>query len=128
MSSHVFGPKNGPILVDAEISGPFGRVVLKLALDTGATTSLVNRSTLLSLGFNPDDAAQRIRMTTGSAVESVPLVVLTRLTALGQHRFGFPVIAHNLPPSSALDGLLGLDFLRDRVLTLDFQAGTITLK
>ncbi len=67
-------------------------------------------------------------MTTGSQVEDVPVIVLTRLSALAQHRFGFPVIAHALPPSTAIDGLLGLDFLRNGVLTIDFRAGQLTME
>jgi hypothetical protein len=127
MSSSGFNPRSGPILVDAEITGPAGSVVLKLVLDTGATTSLINITTLLSLGFDPDQSTQRTSMATGSTVAVVPLVILTRLSALGQHRFGFPVIAHALPASTAVDGLLGLDFLRGQVLTIDFRAGQITL-
>jgi hypothetical protein len=113
--------------VNAEITGPIGSVVLNLVLDTGATTSLINLASLLSLGFDPDQSASRIPMTTGSTIEVVPLVVLTRFSALGQHRFGFPVIAHALPSSSAVDGLLGLDFLRGQQLSLDFRAGQIIL-
>lgn len=66
-------------------------------------------------------------MTTGTSVTLVPKVVLTRLTALGQHRFGFPVLGHTLPASASVFGLLGLDFLRDRKLTIDFRDGRIDL-
>jgi predicted aspartyl protease len=127
VSSARFNSRNGPILVDAEITGPAGSVVLKLVLDTGATKSLINLTTLLSLGFDPDQSTQRISMATGSSITVVPLVVLTRLSALGQHRFGFPVIARALPASSAVEGLLGLDFLRGQILSIDFRAGQITL-
>jgi len=127
VNSYGFTPSRGPILVNAEITGLIGSVVLKLVLDTGATTSLINLTTLLSLGFDPDQSTRRIPMITGSSVEIVPIIVLTRLSALGQHRFGLPVIAHALPASSAVDGLLGLDFLRGRALTIDFRAGQITL-
>lgn len=127
MSTYVFNPKQGPILVDAEISGPTGAANLKLVLDTGATTSLINPAILLYLGFDPDQSPQHITMVTGSAIEVVPLVVLTRLSTLGQHRFGFPVIAHALPTSTAVDGLLGLDFLRGQELTIDFRAGRVAL-
>ena len=127
MKAHAFNVKQGPILVEAEAVGPTGSANLKLVLDTGATTSLINLATLLYLGFDPDQPSRHVRMTTGSTVEVVPIIVLTRLSALGQRRFGFPVIAHALPPSSAVDGLLGLDFLRDQVLTIDFRAGQLTL-
>ena len=101
MSNHVFNAKQGPILVEVEAVGPTGIANLKLVLDTGATTTLINLSALLYLGFDPDQSPQRVRMTTGSSVEVVPVVILTRLGALGQHRFGFPVIAHALPAGSA---------------------------
>ena len=127
MSTHQFNAKHGPILVEVEVVGPTGSANLRLVLDTGATSSLMNLAALLYLGFDPSQSPQRVRMTTGSKVEVAPLVVLTRLSALGQHRFGFPVIAHALPASSAVDGLLGLDFLRDQLLTIDFRSGQLTL-
>ena len=46
---------------------------------------------------------------------------------LDLHRFGLPVLGYTLPASASVSGLLGLDFLRNRVLTLDFRAGQITL-
>ena len=107
--------------------GPLGSLVLRLILDTGATTSVIKLVALRSLGIDPDQPARQITMATGSGIGLVPLVILTRLTALGQHRFGFPVIAHSLPPQSAVDGLLGLDFLRGHILTVDFQAGQLAL-
>jgi hypothetical protein len=79
------------------------------------------------VGFDPDLSTQHVSMTTGSTTEIVPLVVLTRLSALGQHRFGFPVMAHALPASSSVDELLGLDLLRGLSLTIDFRAGQISL-
>jgi hypothetical protein len=50
-----------------------------------------------------------------------------RIVALGQERASFPVLAHTLPPSAGIDGLLGLDYLRGQTLTVDFRSGTITL-
>jgi len=51
-------------------------------------------------------------MTTGSGVEYAPLLLVRRVEALGQGRTDFPVVAHTLPPSASVDGLLGLDFFR----------------
>jgi hypothetical protein len=38
-----------------------------------------------------------------------------------------PTEAHDLPLEANVDGLLGLDFVRDQVLTIDFRTGTIDL-
>jgi predicted aspartyl protease len=125
--SFPFDPNHGPILVKAEVTGPVRSLALQLILDTGATTSLLNDAALLTLGYDLASVTDRVQMTTGSLVTSVPRVVLTRLTALGPHRFGFPVLAHTLPVSASVHGLLGLDFLRGGVLTIDFRLGQITL-
>jgi hypothetical protein len=110
-----------------EVTGPAGSVLLKLVLDTGATTSLIHRAALISLGFDPDQSPRRVTMTTGSSVESVPLVVLTRLGAPGRQRIGFSVIVRALPARSAVDGRLGLDFFRGEIPTIDFRAGRVDL-
>lgn len=36
-------------------------------------------------------------------------------------------LAHTLPPSAGVDGLLGLDFFRDHLLSIDFQRGQVSL-
>jgi predicted aspartyl protease len=125
--SSPFHRSQGPILVDAEVTGPNRSMTLPLILDTGATTSLLKESVLLALGYDLASGTDRVAMTTGSVVTSVPRVVLTRFTALGLHRFGFPVLAYTLPAIVSVSGLLGLDFLRDQMLTIDFRAGQITL-
>jgi predicted aspartyl protease len=125
--SFPFDPSHGPILVKAEVTGSDRSLALQLILDTGATTSLLNDAVLETLGYDLASVTDRVRITTGSLVTSVPKVDLTRLTALGQHRFGFPVLAHTLPVSASVHGLLGLDFLRGGVLTIDFRSGRITL-
>jgi hypothetical protein len=125
--SDSFNPKHGPILVTAEVSGPAQSMAVDLILDTGATTRLLSEATLTTLGYDLETVTDRAQMTTGSLVTSVPRVVLTRLSALGPHRFGFPVLAHTVPASASVRGLLGLDVFRDGVLTLDFRAEQITL-
>jgi hypothetical protein len=127
MSSHAFNAKHRAIFVFAEASGPTGTINLKLALDTAATTSVIALANLIHLGFDPTQPFQKLRMTTGSAVGIVPVFALTRLSALGHHRFVFPVVGHTLPPGSGVDGLLALDFLRNQVLTIDFRAGQVAL-
>jgi predicted aspartyl protease len=125
--NYPFQSRSGPILVEAEVTGPACTLPLQLILDTGATTTLINRDVLISLGFDLASPSNLIKMTTGSTVELVPRVLLTRLTAFGQHRFGFPVLAHALPESAQVLGLLGLDFLRGLELKIDFRSGQIDL-
>jgi hypothetical protein len=125
--SYSFDASRGLILVKAELAGPGGIAVLQFALGTGATASVVNVAMLVAIGYGPTLALDQVQVTTGSGVEFAPRVELQRLTALGRERLGFPVLGHTLPPSAGVDGLLGLDFLRGLVLTIDFGAGQVQL-
>jgi len=127
MSTTPFSPKRGPIFVLAQVSGPHRSTNLKLLLDTGATRTTIKRSTLIHLGFDPERDGSPGKLITGSTTESIRIVTLTRLFALGQNRIGFRVAAHRIPPEANIDGLLGLDFFQDHILTLDFQNGSLTL-
>ena len=101
--------------------------MLRLARDTGATTTLVNVAMLVGMGYDPALAPTRVQVTTGSGVEYVPRVTVSRIRALGQDRVLFGVLGHTLPPSAGVDGLLGLDFFRGQSVTIDFRAGRVIL-
>ncbi len=109
--------------------------MLRLALDTGATGTLINMGMLVSIGYDPALVPDRIQVTTGSGIEFVPRITLSKIAALGQERVGFPVLCHTLPPSTGIDGILGLDFFRghskphddsDVDLLVEFEPGQKT--
>jgi len=81
----------------------------------------------VALGFDPALSADRVEVTTGSGVEFAPRVTAPRLKALGLSQTDFPILAHTLPPTAGVDGVLGLDFLRGQILTIDFRAGRLRL-
>jgi hypothetical protein len=81
---------------------------------------------LVALGYDPALSADRVQVTTRSGVEYAPQVELQRLTAL--ERYGLRVLGHTLPPTSGVDGLLGLDFFRGLRLSIDFRAGQLRLE
>ncbi|MGI0014446.1 MAG: retroviral-like aspartic protease family protein [Nitrososphaera sp.] len=120
-----FDSQYGLIIVRAELTGPSGSAILRLALDTGATGTLVNVGMLVSIGYDPALVIDRFQITTGSGVEFVPRITVSKIAVLGQEREDLPVLCHTLPPSSGIDGLLGLDFFRGQSLTLDFRTGKI---
>jgi len=100
---------------------------MRLALDTGATSTVVNVGMLVAIGYDPALAADRVQVTTGNGIEFAPRVIVEKVIALGRARLGFPILGHTLPPSAGVDGVLGLDFLRGQSLSIDFRAGQVTL-
>ncbi|HEX7409469.1 MAG TPA: retropepsin-like aspartic protease [Candidatus Binatia bacterium] len=123
-----FDPREGLIIVPAELWGPSGSVVLRLALDTGATSTVVNVGMLVAIGYAPALAPDRVQVTTGSGVEFAPRITLRQIAALEQQRTDFAVLGHTLPPSAGVDGLLGLDYVRGLRLTVDLRSGLALLE
>jgi predicted aspartyl protease len=101
--------------------------MVHLALDTGASSTVIGWEALAFVGYGKDDAFGQVQMTTGSATEVVPRIKLKQLDALGKRRQDVGIVAHTLPAGASVDGLLGLDFLRKLRLTVDFRKNTITL-
>lgn len=122
-----FDPSQGLIIVPVRLFGPVGDMIVRLALDTGATSTLINSEILVLLGYDPATSPDRIQVTTGSGVEFCPRVTVQRLEALGKSVNDFPILSHTLPPTSQVDGLLGLDFFRGFQISIDFRNGTITI-
>lgn len=122
-----FRPGTGLIVVTARIWGPTGDTYARLAVDTGATTTTLNVAKLMLVGYDPAAVQERIEIVTGSGVEYVAKLPASRFQCLGQDRQDFPVVGHTLPPSALVDGLLGLDFMSGRTLTVDFRLGKVTL-
>ena len=126
--SFTFDPYQGLVIVRTELTGPSGNAVLRLALDTGSTSTLVNAGMLVAIGYDPGMALDRIEVTTASGIGYAPRVVSSRIVALGQTRMGSPVLAHTLPPSAGVDGLLGLGCFRGLRLVVDLRAGLVIVE
>ena len=77
-----FDPKEGLIIVPTRLWGPSGDTVIRLALDTGATGSMINWDLIVLLGYDPAATPNRVQMTTGSGVEFVPVLSIQKIEAL----------------------------------------------
>lgn len=126
--SFPFDPHGHLIIVPARIHSGDIRETVDLVLDTGATRTIVSREIAQSLGYDPARLGERARITTGSGALSVPLLRLERIDALGKSATNMHVLCHTLPSSVAIDGVLGLDFLRGERLVVDFRAGLLSLE
>lgn len=126
--SYRLDPKAGLILVKAKLFGPRGDAVVNLALDTGATWTLLSWETAVLVGYDPASIQQRTPITTGSGVEYCPKLTLESVEALGKRVSRLDALCHTLPPTSRVDGLLGLNFLRRFDVRLNFRRGYITMR
>ncbi len=61
--SFPFNANEGLVIVRTEVTGPSGVAVLRLALNTGATSTLINAAMLVSIGYDPAIVADRFELT-----------------------------------------------------------------
>lgn len=90
-----------------------------VALDTGATSTLLTPSLVQQLELEPTTAPYRIASATG-----VEMVRGYRLGCmqLGEEKLeNLEITAMPLPDQLQLDGLIGLNFLSHFIVTFDFQ-------
>jgi predicted aspartyl protease len=125
---HGFDALRGLVIIPVHVTGPLGRLTMNFALDTGATTTLIRPAPLQLLGYNLESRVSHVKMTTGSTVESVIQLSVQQITALDRSQAQFPVVVHSLPATAPIDGLLGLDFLRETRLEIDFRKGVVALE
>ena len=126
--STTFNARHGLIVVIARLFGPGGDRAVRVAIDTGASATIISTQILTLIGYDPSAAPHKVQITTGSRVEVATRLTIDKIESLGHEHLNFPVVAHTLPPAAAIDGLLGLDFFRNQELTIDFRNGLITLQ
>ena len=124
-----FDPKSNLIVLRASVEGRTDRSpYLPMALDTGASLTVIPWEVADMLGFDPAKSRRRVRFMTGSGVELAPVVVVGAMEVLGVRLNHVPVLCHDLPQGSLVDGLLGLSFLKHCHLSVDFHRGLLDLK
>ena len=125
-----FDPAAPAIVVFAVLQGrmPDQRRRLRLALDTGATYTMIPWEIARAIGYHPERSRRQVQLLTASGLVYAPLVTLGEVRALGQSVKNLDALVHDLPPAGRVDGLLGLNFLRHFKLTLDFLNGLLTLE
>jgi len=98
------------------------------AVDTGATISLIDADVMTALGYKQQDSIRTTHTITASKTETVYEYELDNIMAIGLIRRNFKVISRELPMGLGIDGLLGLNFFKNKELTIDFKLSEIQLK
>ena len=96
-----------------------------VALDTGASTTMIPTEVAVDLGYdlsNPNE-----RMMTANGIVLANRITVHKLTAIGETVENVDVVCHDLPEGSIIEGLLGLNFLRHFDVNISFSTGTIEL-
>lgn len=114
------------IKVDAEL----GHSDFALALDTGATHTVIDLTVMYMNGFSLKDAIRSVEFETAKGTVLAYIFKVKNLKALGLNRKNIEVASYDFMGNNVLldiDGVLGLDFLKGKELTISFKNFTISL-
>ena len=99
-----------------------------MALDTGATYTMIPWDIAEAVGYEPAYSKRKVTIITASGVEKAPLIVVDKISALGKEAKDVECVVHDLPEASRIDGLLGLSFLKRFKICIDFRNGILEIE
>ncbi|MFM2431188.1 MAG: hypothetical protein RLZZ511_2401 [Cyanobacteriota bacterium] len=101
--------------------------VIRLLIDTGANFTVLPPDILREVGCDLEKPLRRIQIAAAGGLIQVPIVAVPWFNCLGQQIEEFPVAALKLPAAAAIDGLLGMDFLKMQGAVLDIRQSSILI-
>jgi predicted aspartyl protease len=115
------------LLCNALVAGPQGVHNVVLLVDSGSNHTVLSVEALEKIGCSPADSHDHIRIMTANGVVILPRVRVDALTVFERKLDGAELIAHDLPFSGPIDGLLGMDVLTALGARIDIPARQIEL-
>jgi len=112
------------------LKGKIANDNLALALDTGASHTVIDLSTLLLAGYNLQDSIGTVSLETANGAVNAFVFKLNSITVLGKTILDMEVCSYDFFLSNVLldiHGVLGLDFFQDSDLLISFKRFEITL-
>ncbi len=99
------------LLCKAIVAGPQGPHDATLLLDTGSNFTVVTYEILEKVGCSAATSKVHSRITTANGVIVAPRVRTQALSVFDRQIADAELVAHDLPFSGPIDGLLGMDVL-----------------
>ena len=101
------------------VVGPLGELDLNFVLDTGTPITIVHTGRTDSLGYGAKMAKRLSRLWGTGGPQDGYVIDVMKLEVMGLVLQPFEVACHDLPEHLGIDGLLGMDLLEGRTLTVD---------
>jgi predicted aspartyl protease len=128
MKKHAFTRKTDESLILVKVQ--VNQSALYLALDTGATHTVIEMTALLLANCRLSNTQKNLDLETASGIVTSEIYETDRLECLGIQRKGFKVHSYDLIATGILtdiDGVLGLDFFEGYQFCIDLGKQVITV-
>ncbi|RMH72658.1 MAG: hypothetical protein D6675_04140 [Gemmatimonadetes bacterium] len=134
MARVLFDPQTPIIVLYAELHGKTSAEtetsrLIRMMVSTSATYTVIPWEVAVALGHDPAKTDRRKEIVTSRGIRVVPVVTIERMNVLDKAVENIDVICHDVPQSSRVDGLIGLNFLRQfGHLYLNFERGILEIE
>jgi len=115
-----------PIII-LEVSLGKDNYRIDMALDTGASYVMLPWHVAEYLGYDIL-SKKRERIVTASGTEIVPVINIDEMTVANANARNVEAVCHDMPPESSIQGLIGLSFLRNFKVLIDFKKGYLSIE
>ncbi|MEW6215870.1 MAG: retropepsin-like aspartic protease [Nitrospirota bacterium] len=128
MAKVKFDTQQPVIVLDVTLVGLKGaKRRVRMALDTGATYTMIPWEVAEALGYKPELSKEKVTLVTASGIETAPVIKVRKIGILGEYIEDIFAVCHDLPPKSYVVGLLGSTVLRHFRITIDYGEGSLEL-
>jgi hypothetical protein len=103
---------------------------ISFALDTGASHTVIDLSPLLIAGYEIKDSIGTVPIETAAGVLDAYIFKIASLTVLGITRYDIEICSYDYFNNHIFpdfDGVIGLDFLQNQKICIDFRKSIITV-
>lgn len=115
------------LLCNALVAGARSTHDAVLLVDTGSNHTVLSVEALEKIGCSPTASRDHIRIMTANGFVILPRVRVDALTIFERTLDGTELVAHDLPFSGPIDGLLGMDVLVTLRARIDIGAAEIEI-
>ena len=116
------------VVITAIVETDDGAMEHDFIVDTGASQTLIDEDTLRKMGCIPANADRFVPIQGIGGPCKAPEHTMKSVSALGVTKCDFKVLSGTMPEGSGAQGLLGTDFFKKQVLTIDFDLAEISLQ
>lgn len=103
------------------------RHIFILALDTGSSYTIISEAAAIQVGFDLRQVTEMTSFSDASRTHIVPKVALKSFSLAEAKVNNLDVLIYTLPEEQGIDGIIGLNFLRQFNIGLDFEQAVLTL-
>lgn len=113
--------EGGLIIVPVAIYSHKSDIKASFVLDTGAFKTIIDYTILQMIEYKQSDYGKKVYTNTAGGRSSGRLIKIKSFGSLGIIRRNFEVLGKDLSPNLMIDGLLGLDFIKNHILEIDLK-------